>query len=534
MRGDDDPVDAEALKRARVLLGDRADGEQVNSVARELARERREKEQERREKEQEREEKERLLCTAFTEEQWPSIGTAFGSSSGTSKQRAVEPCAFRQGTMALLQPSPVRQRRFKSLLFAAVPESTSLWLPAWGSEADIQQFVRAVLVDVIRGLGYERRVQVEMNLGVAGLFPDVWLVCAGPCPVGVVEVKKPGADDETADGRVLGQLFDQMQMLRSSFGQEWVFGVVASYWRWRICWLGDTGEVAACNVLPDTACELEDGLHTHVVDHRQTVAAAGVPDVVRYGPVVAVRREGRPADDAAERELRGTDVYDVRECGVGIDLAEALASMIVRMVRSPRRETAFLSTRRVYQRRRAAADGDAAKGDWHALAGDLGGLDLGRLAQANSVYLLLDLGGGGDGRVFLGMSERGLSCVVKFSRERERAAAQSALTRECEMWRRIWGFEHARVADFGVPALVMPYVRMAGGPAGVDRAAVEQAARRCAAAGFAHLDLSWRHVGQLRRDGVMEVVFVDLGRVRSIDAAEAGSAACDMIGMLYR
>ena len=66
---------------------------------------------------------------------------------------------------------------------------------------------------------------------------DIWIVCQGGAPIGVVEVKKPDENDTLRHAAVQGQLFDYMLRLQSFFGLQHVFGILTNYEQWRICWM---------------------------------------------------------------------------------------------------------------------------------------------------------------------------------------------------------------------------------------------------------------------------------------------------------
>ena len=63
----------------------------------------------------------------------------------------------------------------------------------------------------------------------------------------LVEVKRPGKVEEKSileNKIVLGQLYDYMLQLHSYHGLQNVFGIVATYNEWRICWLPEVDTAA--------------------------------------------------------------------------------------------------------------------------------------------------------------------------------------------------------------------------------------------------------------------------------------------------
>jgi hypothetical protein len=142
-------------------------------------------------------------------------------------------------------------------------------------------------------------------------------------------------------------------------------------------------------------------------------------------------------------------------------------------------------------------------------------------ARAKTLYLTHFLGGScGDdslSRTYIGVVGRSFNrCVVKVHPN------AALLEAERRNWIDVWGFDakSVRVQTFhDVNCLLMPVLRTCSAAAEErERIAplVQQAARRCVAHHKVHADLQWRHVAFVRRDGVVEVVFLDTAGMREI------------------
>lgn len=96
-----------------------------------------------------------------------------------------------------------------------VADDSVLWamkgkdvLNCWGSEQDIQQLVIAALHDALSASALERKLHCFNELSVFQLEADIWVVMtATGVPVGVCEVKKPGANIMESN-IVHGQIYD--------------------------------------------------------------------------------------------------------------------------------------------------------------------------------------------------------------------------------------------------------------------------------------------------------------------------------------
>eukprot|EP00977_Amphora_coffeiformis_P000444 scaffold112_cov196-Amphora_coffeaeformis.AAC.11 len=127
-------------------------------------------------------------------------------------------------------------------------------------------------------VGLEGRVECFNELSIFDLRPDIWIVCNGGVPIGVVEVKKTAIDneDETLHSPfVQGQLFDYMLRLQSFFGLQHVFGILSTYEQWRICWMPRSERAAMATSASAPTHDPKD----HEAENTHTV----VPERVLHG-----------------------------------------------------------------------------------------------------------------------------------------------------------------------------------------------------------------------------------------------------------
>lgn len=161
--------------------------------------------------------------------------------------------------------------------------ATSVWVNFdengeldWGSESDIQGFVKNVLQAAIRTLGLTGTIKCFNELSIFDLRPDIWLICSDGVPIGVVEVKKPDKSDILRNEYVQGQLFDYMLRLKSFFGLEHVFGILSTYEEWRICWMPQSQKAAVATKI----------VGKEEADEVETEVESVVPSRVLHGSPV--------------------------------------------------------------------------------------------------------------------------------------------------------------------------------------------------------------------------------------------------------
>ena len=132
-----------------------------------------------------------------------------------------------------------------------------------------------------------------------------------------------------------------------------------------------------------------------------------------------------------------------------------------------------------------------------------------------NAFLVTDLGGGGDGRVWLACTGAGNVCVLKFSKNEDHQ-----LEKEKRIWKKAWNCNVIIKRLNNLPVLIMLWVK----PCSENefhsneevKVSVKDAVTRMASVGYMHDDLRWRHVGLYRKDGRLRALLFDLSRATPI------------------
>jgi len=162
----------------------------------------------------------------------------------------------------------------------------------------------------------------------------------------------------------------------------------------------------------------------------------------------------------------------------------------------------------------------------------------GEVPTGKTLFLLEDLRGGRDGRVWKVCDEEGRIGVVKYPTN---CITEDKYQAEAERWRSIWEFKDAHVRKLNKTfALVLPFVQplLPGEEKHEEvRRVTFDAVRSMARQGLRHGDLLWRHVG-LRVDAggkvkrPLEAVLFDLTECSPLEPSERAEAADQMIKVL--
>jgi hypothetical protein len=376
----------------------------------------------------------------------------------------------------------------------------------WGSESDIQGLVKQVLQSVIYTVGLQGQVKCFNELSIFDLRPDIWIVCIGGSPIGVVEVKKPGDGGALQNPYVQGQIFDYMLRLQSFFGLEHVFGILSSYEEWRICWMPSSDVAAGATTIPLPAQDREKETETVV----------------------------------PQRLLHGSQLFAWNDQA----LPHVLCTTILKMYSSPRSPVQLVDKNRPY------IIIDENQWRWGKIGVESeDGLHHSELPSANRFTLLADLREGADGRVWRACTDAGLGCCIKFplrlgNHEGSDAEQMAQIQDEAAKWHKAYGEMSARVLRLaGRPALIMRYLRpvelVDGNLTKEDEDAVKTAIEKFAEKGLKHDDLAIRHLGILsppkksrgaRTTAPTEVMLFDLGRVSQ--EQDRAVAVADMLSQL--
>ncbi|KAL5484740.1 hypothetical protein EMCRGX_G021288 [Ephydatia muelleri] len=115
-------------------------------------------------------------------------------------------------------------------------------------ESDVAHLVRTLLSYVLTALELNSELVIASEVSVFETRPNLLLlrkvlVAGHSIPIGVVEVKKPCTD---LNNKMQGQLYDYLQMLKSSFNLNFAIGILTNFNQWQVLWLpGNNGDVIA-------------------------------------------------------------------------------------------------------------------------------------------------------------------------------------------------------------------------------------------------------------------------------------------------
>jgi hypothetical protein len=158
-------------------------------------------------------------------------------------------------------PAELEKHEFKIIDKLTLSGGSGLWGAydnrrkpfVWGSEADIQHYVRLAIGDAVASAGIAQDVICQNELSIFQLRPDIWILLS-KCkqsrlstfkrPIGIIEVNKPGDTIMPANG-LHGRVLDYLLRLKSFFGLQNVFGISTTYQQWRFYWLPDCDDAAA-------------------------------------------------------------------------------------------------------------------------------------------------------------------------------------------------------------------------------------------------------------------------------------------------
>ena len=212
------------------------------------------------------------------------------------------------------------------------------------TEAAVQFWTQLVLGDIGACAGLDIALDFTPELSVFGSAPDVWVMTLHGRPIGVVEVKKPGAgilDHEL----VAGQMYDYLKRLRSFYGLIHVFGIATTYAEWRLFWLRDDATEAAALASPPAALS-DDSLG----DAAGWAGAwwqgvLGVPSWRQRDAVPTPAEPDTPPTPLRDRVVRAGEVLAYTDHRAVVDM---VASALCKMLQAPTLPPRLVSRQRHY------------------------------------------------------------------------------------------------------------------------------------------------------------------------------------------
>lgn len=396
----------------------------------------------------------------------------------------------------------------------------------WSSESSISHYVTMIVDDILVESGLCDLISCENELSLFGKQPDIVLVCKFGIPIGFIEVKKPG--NAMNDAMIHGQIFDYLNTLKNYTGIRHPFGILSTYEQWRIFWLPQSSEVAKSQ--PNTSVS------------QETRQPSGPPSFLNILPNWNSVDNPQPFTEAAtplqtditsDDNSTATENHRIVCCSSIIQsnntsLVHIVLSCIFKMIQSPvdhMSSLLMLPSGRTYIY--VTKEGYR----WENMPANTSLVIQGRSVPSHfqNAFLLYDLGGGGDGRVWLGATKEGKVCVLKFSEDGE------MLKQEKDVWDAAWPECKVIVKQLNPPyfALIMPWVKPCTKKEFQDPSlqnAISGAVEKLGNAGYKHDDLHFRHIGFYEQDNQTRALLFDFARVSITKTSQ--EAITDMMSRL--
>jgi hypothetical protein len=374
------------------------------------------------------------------------------------------------------------------------------------SEADVAGFCVAVMREVLQALRLDEnsRVIVMSECVLLNWRGDIWLVLGQDhMPLLVIDVKKPKGDKDLKNEELAGQLFDYLSEIKHFTGLQHVFGIAASYDRWRIVWLPspETDTLASEAKLAGVDAEAP----TYDVERPRETAMWNVENLEEE----AKEEEKGEVKLNFPRLLHCSRLYDFDDPR----LVPALMNVVMKAMSSGIQPVPLVSLDRAY----LAINKTSVT--WSRLPRKFRGINYAKMPQktCENFLLVCKLGGGSSGRVWFAVSASGSCCVIKRPRldvldDKQFEEFEAALEYECSVWKKFF-CEHVRTVVLGgVPALVMPFARPLTSEEWKDEAIlseVKATLKGLVQQGFVHGDMKRDHVGVYVQNNTRKYCFFD-------------------------
>lgn len=153
---------------------------------------------------------------------------------------------------------------FRSLDFLSKPDnpsalrvlasSTTPPVLGWSNETDVQTSLRVLFLDTINATGLSDVLRLQQEFNLDDNRPDYWVLQLRGVPIAVIEAKPPMLGNYRIDiassayralkPNAFYQAAEHMLNLQECFGVCNVFGLVATYEQFCVCWFEETTAVA--------------------------------------------------------------------------------------------------------------------------------------------------------------------------------------------------------------------------------------------------------------------------------------------------
>lgn len=115
----------------------------------------------------------------------------------------------------------------------------------WGSEEDIEMWVRLYIEDIIAAFGLD--IDVYGGLSISNPKQDVLQLLVDGKLIGFIQAKRPNKKGDKSildDESVLSECLDYLYVMKHVYGVHFPFAIVTSFEEWRFCWLPECDEFA--------------------------------------------------------------------------------------------------------------------------------------------------------------------------------------------------------------------------------------------------------------------------------------------------
>ena len=410
--------------------------------------------------------------------------------------------------------------------------SKYLW---YASEADIVHFVRTFLEDIFFAMKLPFDFAAEIS--IKHIRPDLSVLMLDKFLVGVVEVKKPGAN-VLLQRTVLGELLDQMLLVEGFYGMGPIIGILTTAEEWLVAWFPlDSDSFTAVDHNKSTSNEVDAFTTPHKPPQQpssQTGSPPGGTPSQKSGTIHSI--EPTPEDNTVdgddnltvdaqmERLLCTTNVLSVRS--ELPKLLEVLHSCFTQMAIAHTNHRAKLSKclLKFHKNVEAVTFHPFSYEDVFSI------VDFNRFPRKDvkTLIALEDLGRGSTGKAWLAVTTTTKSqsavCVMKFDNKENTSIN---LRREKENWDRVYPefSELVKVEMWsGSDALIMPHFSTIleeernDFKVRIREVLTEKFARK----NIVHTDVRWRNIGKYKdRNGNLAIVIFDLHGLEDYDGAKA-------------
>jgi predicted DNA-binding WGR domain protein len=156
------------------------------------------------------------------------------------------------------------------------------WTYVYDTESMIAEGVKSLLTDILRFMNLRKFVRLVAEATLDGRRSDLWMLkTASGIPFLPIECKKP-KPGLLEDPKVIGQCHHYMMQLRHSFGQQVVYGIIATLEEWRILYLPNSSSP------PPASASSSSHSHSSALPQQidtMTVAASPVYSLKQNGDI---------------------------------------------------------------------------------------------------------------------------------------------------------------------------------------------------------------------------------------------------------